>query len=189
MLVIATSIIGILAVGSAQKSSQPKQIFGVILGVIVMVILSLIDYNWILKFYWVMYIVNLMLLVAVRLFGVSVNGAKRWLDLGFTRIQPSDLTKILMILFFAQFLMKREEEFKACKGLLNKTLWEGVALILPSLVLIHAQPNLSNTICLAALFAVLMYLGGLHYRFIAAVLVIVVPISIIFLSIVVQPDQ
>lgn len=189
VLVIAISIIGVLAVGSAQKSAQPKQIFGVILGIIVMVIVSLIDYNWILKFYWVMYVVNLILLIAVRFVGVSVNGAKRWLDLGFTRIQPSDLTKLLMILFFAQFLMKREEVFKNCKGFLNKTLWEGIALILPSLTLIYLQPNLSNTICLAALFCALLYLGGLHYRFIGTVLVIVIPISVIFLSIVVQPDQ
>ena len=189
VLVIAISIIGVLAVGSAQKSAQPKQIFGVILGIIVMVIVSLIDYNWILKFYWVMYVVNLLLLIAVRFVGVSVNGAKRWLDLGFTRIQPSDLTKLLMILFFAQFLMKREEVFKNCKGFLNKTLWEGIALILPSLTLIYLQPNLSNTICLAALFCALLYLGGLHYRFIGTVLVIVIPISVIFLSIVVQPDQ
>lgn len=189
VLVIAISIIGILAVGSAQKASQPKQILGVVLGLLVMGIISLIDYNWVLRFYWVMYIVNILMLVAVKLFGVSVNGAKRWLDFGFTRVQPSDLTKLLMILFFARFLMNREEEFKACKGILNRTLWEASALMLPSLLLIYIQPNLSNTICLAALFGMLLYLGGLHYRFIATVLVIVIPVSVIFLSIVVKPDQ
>lgn len=189
VLVLAISVIGIMAVGSAQKSSQQKQILGIVLGLIVMVVLSLIDYNWLLKFYWLMYIVNILLLLAVRFFGKEVNGAKRWLDLGFTTFQPSDLTKILMILFFARFLMLREEEFKRCKGLLNKTLWQAVALIAPSLYLIHKQPNLSNTICIAALFCVLLYMGGLHYRFIATVLVIIIPIAVIFLSIVVQPDQ
>lgn len=189
VLVIAISVIGVLAVGSAQKSSQPKQIIGVVLGLIVMAVLSLIDYNWILNFYWVMYIVNILLLLSVRFFGKEVNGAKRWLNLGFTTFQPSDLTKILMILFFARFLMIREEEFKECKGLLNKTLWQAVALILPSLLLIYKQPNLSNTICVAALFCVILYIGGLHYRFIASVLVVVIPVSVIFLSIVVQPDQ
>lgn len=52
ILVLALSFIGILVVGSAKESLQGKQIFGVILGVIVMLIVALFDYNWILNFYW-----------------------------------------------------------------------------------------------------------------------------------------
>ena len=67
-LVLAISIVGIFVVGSAKDSYQFKQLLGVLIGFVAMVIVSLIDYEWILKFYWLLYIVNLVLLVAVLLF-------------------------------------------------------------------------------------------------------------------------
>ena len=53
--VLALSIIGVLAVGSAEPSSQMKQIIGIIMGIIVMVIISMIDYEWLLNLYWLIY--------------------------------------------------------------------------------------------------------------------------------------
>ena len=184
ILVTALSIIGVFIVGSAQADLQWRQLQGVILGLIAMFIISLIDYNWILKFYWVMYAVNLVLLAAVLLFGETVNGATRWLNLGFIQFQPSDLTKLLMILFFAKFLMDRERDINN-----KKTIIQGIALILPSLILIYKQPNLSNTICLALLFCVLMFMGGLSYKFIGTVLAITIPTAVILFVIVIQPNQ
>ena len=107
---VTVPIIGIMAVGSAQKSMQGKQIFGVILGLLVMLLFSVIDYKWILRFYWILYAVNLILLLLVHFFGAEANNAVRWLDFGFIRFQPSDPTKILMILFFAQFLTKHRKK-------------------------------------------------------------------------------
>ncbi len=184
ILVTALSIIGVFIVGSAQADLQWRQLQGVILGLIAMFIISLIDYNWILKFYWVMYAVNLVLLAVVLLFGETVNGATRWLNLGFIQFQPSDLTKLLMILFFAKFLMDRERDIND-----KKTIIQGIALILPSLILIYKQPNLSNTICLALLFCVLMFMGGLSYKFIGTVLAITIPTAVILFVIVIQPNQ
>lgn len=183
-LVSAISIIGIFAVGSAQASVQGKQIAGVILGTIVMVIISLIDYEWVLNLYWYLYGLNTVLLLAVQFFGEKVNGATRWLNLGFIQFQPSDLTKIIMILFFAKFLMQREQAIHN-----KRTIIQAVALIVPSLFLIYKQPNLSNTICLAALFCVMLYMGGLSYKLIGTVLAIVIPTVGLFLAIVVQPGQ
>ena len=54
-LVLVLSIIGILVVGSANESYQSKQIFGVVIGLVVMAIVSLIDYVWITNFYWILY--------------------------------------------------------------------------------------------------------------------------------------
>lgn len=184
ILVTVLSIIGVFIVGSAQADLQWRQLQGVILGLIAMFVISLIDYNWILKFYWVMYAVNLVLLAAVLLFGETVNGATRWLNLGFIQFQPSDLTKLLMILFFAKFLMDRERNIND-----KKTIIQGIALILPSLILIYEQPNLSNTICLALLFCVLMFMGGLSYKFIGTVLAITIPTAVILFVIVIQPNQ
>ncbi len=186
VLVIALSVIGVLMVRSARPDLMNTQIMGVVLGIAVMIVISLIDYNWLLNLYWPMYILNLILLAAINIpgLGVTVNGAKRWLDLVIIQFQPSDLTKILMILFFARFLSDREQQINRPKVIL-----QAVALILPSLALIVSQPNLSTTICVAGLFCALLFLAGLSYKFIGTVLAISVPAVIIFLVIAVQPNQ
>lgn len=184
VLVTTLSIIGVFVVGSAREEYQMRQLQGVILGLIAMGVVSLIDYNWVLKFYWLMYVVNIAMLFSVLLFGENVNGATRWLNLGFVQFQPSDLTKIILILFFARFLSDREAIVSD-----KKTIIQAVALLLPSLILVFKQPNLSNTICLALLFCVLMYMAGLNYKFIGTVLAIAVPTVVILFIIVIQPNQ
>ena len=81
-----------------------KQFAGVVMGLVVMVILSLIDYSWICNFQWIMYGANIILLLIVRFFGSSANGAARWINLGFMQFQPTELAKIILLLFFARFL-------------------------------------------------------------------------------------
>ena len=174
--VMLLSTIGILAVGSALPSAQSKQIIGVVLGLIVMVVISLVDFNWILGFQWFIYALNLFLLLWVEFFGAEYNNAKRWIDLKVITLQPSDFTKIFMVLFFARFLMDHEQEIKE-----PKTILKALLLIAPSLYLILTQPNLSNTICLAGIFFVLMYLGGLHYKIVGTVLAVGASGIILFL--------
>ena len=183
-LVLTLSIVGVFMVGSARPDLMTRQIMGVGLGVLAMAVISLIDYKWVLSLYWPIYGLNIIMLATVLLFGETRNNATRWLNLGFVQFQPSDLTKILIILFYAKFLMEREETIKN-----PKTIIQGVALILPSLALIYMQPNLSTTLCIAALFCALMYLGGLSYKLIGTILAVIVPSFIILLVIAVQPNQ
>lgn len=182
--VLAISILGIFVVGSAKAINQPKQILGVVVGLIVMVIVSLIDYVWITNFYWLIYVFAIAILGAVIPFGESVNGAKRWINLGFTTFQPSELAKILLIIFFAKFIMEHEEDLNDKATLIKYAILSGIPL-----VLIVIEPNLSTTICTTLLICLMIYVGGLSYKFIGTVLIILVPVAIIFLSIVVQPNQ
>lgn len=186
ILVLILSVFGVFMVRSARPDFMNNQIMGVILGLAAMAVISLIDYKWILNLYWPLYAVNLILLAAIWIpgLGVNVNGATRWLNLGFIQFQPSDMTKILMILFFARFLSDREQNINTPKVIL-----QAVGLIAPSLLMIHEQPNLSTTICIAALFCVLLFLAGLSYKFVGAVLAVTVPLAALFLFIAVQPNQ
>ena len=184
VLVLVISVLGIFMVRSARPDLMSRQIMGVLLGAVAMIVISLIDYKWVLSLYWPLYGLNIIMLATVLLFGETRNNATRWLNLGFVQFQPSDLTKILMILFYAKFLMEKEQSIKS-----PKTILQGIALILPSLALIYLQPNLSTTLCIAALFCALMYLGGLSYRLIGTVLAVIVPTFIILLVIAVQPNQ
>lgn len=183
--VMTISILGVMVVGSAKKDVQNKQIVGLVLGVIVMVILSLIDYVWMLNFYWLMYAANIVLLILpMTPLGETVNNARRWINLGFTNFQPSELAKLITILFFARFLMEHEEDLNTFR-----TIVTAVILLAPTMILIVSQPDLSTTISIALVFCVLMYLGGLSYKFIGTLLAILIPTAVIFISIVIQPNQ
>ena len=83
-------IIGVLVINSAADGYAVKQLIGFIGGSAAMIIFSLIDYNYIAKFEWFLYSINIGMLVAVKLFGINVNGATRWFSLGpFGTLQPS----------------------------------------------------------------------------------------------------
>lgn len=181
---LALSIFGIQLVSTAAADLRTKQIFGVVMGVVIMVILSLMDYSWIMNFQWIMYFFNIFMLLAVRLFGDSANGAARWIDLGFIRFQPTELSKIIIIVFFAKFFMDHEESLNTFKLIAES----GILLIVP-LLLIYNQPDMKNTITVAILFCVLIYIAGLSYKIIGGTILIAIPLLIVFLTIVVQPDQ
>ncbi len=186
LFVLTISCLGILVIGSANEAYQSKQIAGLIFGLVLMLIVSLIDYVWILNFYWILYFLSVFLLFIVLIPGIGyvANGARRWIDLGFTNFQPSELAKILLILFFAKFIMVHEDDLSDWKTILKALL-----LIAVPLGLIYREPNLSTTIATAILFCVLMYAGGLSYKFIGTVLLISIPLAFVFITIVVQPDQ
>ena len=82
LFLLAISSIGVVLVGTAREDLMLKQLMGVIMGLVIMVILSLIDYSWISNFQWIMYGGNIVLLLIVRLFGDTANGAARWIDFG-----------------------------------------------------------------------------------------------------------
>lgn len=184
LMVAALNIIGILAIGSARESVQDKQIMGMILGVFIMLIISLLDYSFLLKLYWVFYILNLSLLVMVMLFGERINGAQRWVEIAGIQFQPSETAKILLILFYAQFIMKYREKINTFRILLLVVL-----LLAPPLFLIMDQPDLSTSIMICLIFCVLLFVGGISFKIIFGALAVVIPSVIIFLSIVLQPDQ
>ena len=102
VIVVMLASIGVFLIKQVEPDGYKRQIIGVVGGLIVVGIVSFIDYHFICKFYIILYLISLVLLVLVKLIGVTHHNAKRWLDLKFFELQPSELTKIIMILFFAK---------------------------------------------------------------------------------------
>lgn len=184
ILLITISTIGVLLIGSAAREYQSRQLIGVITGLILMVVISLIDYSWILNFSWILYVLNLVLLVILKTgFGEENLGATRWLNIGGFQFQPTEIAKIILIIFFAMFLMKHEDDLNTAK-----TIFKAIGLLLLPLVLVLTQPDLKNTITISVVFCAMMYLAGLSYKVIGGVLAVVVPMFLIVFFIITQTD-
>lgn len=184
IMVIALTVIGIIAVGSAEESLQNRQIAGFTFGLFLMLVISLFDYSVLLNLYWLMYVGNLVLLCLVIFMGEDVNNAQRWLNILGIQFQPSELAKILIILFFAQFIYKHHAQ-------LNTFKYISLCCILFAIpaVLVFEQPDLSTTIVICVIFCVIMFMGGLSWKVIGGVLAVAVPTAVILIYLILQPDQ
>ena len=183
-LVISLTTLGVFAIGSVKPSLQGRQIMGMGMGIFLMLLVSFVDYHFVLKCYWFIYILNIILLgLVLSPLGDDGGGAQRWLDLKVIRFQPSELAKILLILFFAQFIMVNRERLNSFGIILLSLLLIAIPMALV------VKEDLSTTIVIAIVFCVMMYIGGLSYKLIFAVLAVTIPVSVIFLSVVIQPDQ
>ena len=175
--VVLLCIIGVMVVGSAKPSVQNKQIIGIAGGLVVMLIVSLIDYGTILKFRRPIYLLAVVLLAVIFIPGVGDNtgGATRWIQVTSSfKFQPSEFCKILIIIFFAGFFMKYQDQLNTWKTLLLSLILAGVPLLL-----IVKEPDLSTTIATTMIFITLLFVAGLSYKIVAGVLALGVPVGII----------
>ena len=184
LMVLALTAIGVVTIGSAEESLQMKQLVGAVLGTVVMIGLSLFDYKILLKLYWVMYFVNLALLLLVMFIGEDHKGAQRWVEIGPVTFQPSETAKILLILFFAQFIMKYKEKLNTFRVIALIAVLMGVPWIM-----VKEQPALSTSIVLIFIFCVILYTGGISYKLIFGALAVAVPAIIILVSLAMRPDS
>ena len=114
------------------------------------------------------FIIGLSLLVAVAVFGDVSKGARRWLNIGFTRIQPSEIMKIAMPLMLAWYFQRREGAYYWLDFLIAAFL-----LVIPTL-LIARQPDLGTAILVTAAGAYVIFLAGLRWRVIIGLLLLAV---------------
>ena len=172
--IIILNVFGILLIGSAKHSVQKTQIMGMAMGLVAMLVISLMDYSFLLRFTWIYYVGIIGLLIAVKIFGDDAKGATRWIEIAGIRFQPSELAKIVIILFFAYFFMKYQEKINTVPVLLSSFMLLGIPFLL-----ILKQPDMSTSIAVALIFVSLLFIAGLSYKIILTVLGISVPIGIV----------
>lgn len=183
IFVVALSFIGYFAIGSAKQSVQDRQFYGIIVGIMLMVIVSLINYNYYGYIKWIIYGLNIVLLIAVLIAGVRVNGSTRWINIGF-QFQPSELAKILLILFYSQFIMKYKDRINKFQTILMMMM-----LVAIPLFLVFKEPDLSTSIMIVVTFCVMLFIGGLEYRVVLIVIGTLIPAGIVFFSILMSDNQ
>lgn len=174
LFTLILSTIGVLAITSSNESLRNKQIIGIVVSLVIMFLFSMIDYHRLIDLYWFGYIASLALLMIVILKGHDSHGASRWIQIGGFTFQPSEITKIMLILFFAKFIMKYRDRIRSISFVMLCVL-----LLAPPVFLVLKQPDLSTSIMLLVIFTSILFVGGMDRRLLTTVMMVVVPLSIL----------
>ena len=164
IMVLSSSSPSALAETGDSYSYVKTQALSAVLGIILMLIISTIDYHFYSKFYKIAYWGSLVLLLAVAIpeVGYTANGATRWINLGFITIQPSEIVKVALIIFYATYLSEHKEELK---GLL-KGFFKPFIILLPIiLVLILVQDHLSASLVIILIISIMMMIAGTKLKY------------------------
>ncbi|MDQ8020752.1 MAG: rod shape-determining protein RodA [Moraxellaceae bacterium] len=167
MAILAALLIGAyVAMMSASPERLPAHNINLAIGLAVMWVVANVPPQRMQMFALPLYIIGVLLLVAVELFGEISKGAQRWLDLGFIRMQPSEIMKIAMPLMLAWYFQKREGALKFRDFLV------ATALLAAPVGLIAAQPDLGTSLLVTAAGIFVIYFGGLSWKLIAPVMLL-----------------
>lgn len=125
-------------------------------GIVIMLIFSKIDYHLLQKFSKIGIFAAVISLVAVFLIGVEINGAQRWIDLGFVNFQPSELAKFTLVLHLASIMASRQKYIKDFHySLLPMLIWTTLVC-----ALIALQPNFSTALVIFIIALFMMFIGN-----------------------------
>ena len=163
ILVIYSS--GLTAEGIHVSDEYIKQIVWAVSGIALLAVISLIDYHRIKDYSVFIYIFFVLVILYVRFFGRTVNGAKAWIGLiGGFGIQPSEFMKLATILFLAQFLSESEHQSSF------RRLLKSFAIILLPVLIIITQSDMGTALVFFPIFLFMIYIAGVETRFIVFIL-------------------
>lgn len=146
---------------SLALSFWKRQIVWIVIGLGLWAFFAYFDYRVLSLWAWLFYLFSVAGLIFVLIWGVRIYGARRWLDLGLTRVQPSEFAKPALLIMIAWVLSMRKFNVNKLRGLATVLAVCGLPFIL-----ILLEPDLGSALVLAPLTAVLLFAAGLRWRYI-----------------------
>lgn len=153
-----------------------KQLLWSLFGVIAMVYFLNFDYRKIKKVAFPLLLLNYLLLILVLIpgIGVKINEARRWIGVGFFSIQPSEVAKLALIIYFSSYLEKRMDSIENFfKGVLPVLI-----IMATTCALVLVEPHLSATVVIALLTMMLLFVAGMRFTHILSLMVIGAAVAI-----------
>lgn len=168
LILLVLSLISIYSTTSSRTLGffYREMIFGGV-GIVAYIIFSMIDYRVYSKYHKLIYSLNILILLAVFVFGTKRLGAQRWIDLKIIVVQPSEFAKVLIILTFADYLVDRYSKVKN-DGF--KKMFLSFLHIVPIFLLVAKQPDLGTSLSLIFIYLVILFINGLNWRVIFTIL-------------------
>ena len=169
LLLLTIGLIMVLSASSPSALSESgdsykyfsKQLLFAVAGIGAMFAISKFDYRKLKKFYKYAYVLAIILLLFVLVGGRSVNGAKRWIYLSESiSFQPSEMVKMLMIIFYAGILTINRDKLSSYK---NGFLWH-LCLLGPIVLLLMVQPHFSASIVIVGICSIMMIVAGCKFK-------------------------
>lgn len=167
-LVLGISIIGILNIYSSGfsladvrlKNLYLKQLQWMGIGLFFMAVSFCIDYRVIARQAYVTYFLSFALLILVNVMGYATHGSQRWIALGGLYLQPSELTKLAVILALAKYF----DNHKAENGYLLRDMGVPFLIVLIPFLMVLKQPDLGTGLILILLFIFIVFMAGLRWK-------------------------
>lgn len=159
-----------------------KQIRATLLGIVLMIVVAMIPYHVWEKMAWAAYAVSVFMIILIVPLGFEVNGAKRWIRIGGTSVQPAEIAKVGMIIFLACIIVKMGRNTASWRGFAYTML--SVAPIILMLWLITS--NLSSAIIVGAIAFIMLFVSTPGYRRYVAITLAVLAIAALFVFFIVQ---
>lgn len=167
-LVMVLGAVGVTMIfsstGGIWGDGAQQHLVRLILGFALMFGIALTDIRIWMGLAYPMYLGALTLLIAVEFFGVSMNGSQRWLDLGLTRVQPSEIMKLAVVMALARFYHDLPD-WRVSKpiGIIG-----AIIIIAMPVALVMRQPDLGTSLLIIAPGLILLFLSGVRWRIINA---------------------
>lgn len=139
------------------------------IAIIVFTLAAAFDYRWASTFAWLIYLINLALLLLTLAIGSGVGGVSRWVSIGPLQFQFSEMAKVFMALVLAAWMAGRQGRVESLGTIVGAVLLAG-----PPLALVLIQPDLGSSLVLAAVVAGTLFMAGASIRWLTAGAVLVV---------------
>ncbi len=188
------SIIGIFMVHSATQNeavtgmftTTQKQILGMVIGLILMVILTCIDYHKLIKYSIVFYMISMALLIYVKYINpLNISNANRWMRLpGFGTIQPSEFSKVAVVLMAVFVLIRIQKHINNVLYLLGYFVVTGITVYL-----IYVEPDLSTSMIIVFALAAMVFVTGISWKWVGGVLGVAAVLVGALLFCIYEPEQ
>jgi rod shape determining protein RodA len=160
-----------------------RQIVYAVAGVIVIFSLSAVDYHIYATLRWPIYVATIALLGIVLVIGQITHGAQRWIDLSLFQLQPSELSKMLIVIVLAKFLADHERQISQWRTLLIS-----LGLVGLPMALVYFEPDLGTALILGFIWLVMVVAAGMSWKQIALLAVLaLILLPVIWLTL--QPYQ
>lgn len=189
--VIILCLIGLFAVRCAGGEDNgmnylKNQLFGMVLGLVIVAVISLIDYHFVCHFVVIYYVFGILLTLAVKSpIGTDNNtGTYRWVKVLGITFQPSELLKVIFILSLAMLFTKLRAQLDRVSILVI-----ALATTLVPMYAILSQPDLSSSLVVFFIMCVVIIVAGVSYRILAPVFVMSIPLSLVLFWYIQQPYQ